>query len=319
MEYRKIDILDLPISVVSLGTWAFGSDEWWGPQSKKDSFSVLKKAIEGNITLIDTAPVYGRGYSETLIGEFIKKHSLRNKVILATKLGLGWEGRRIFHSLKPERMRQEIQESMDRLQTDYFDLYQVHWHDPDTPIKDTALVMDEFYKNGRIRSIGVSNYTVEQISEFMEHSPLHFLQPPYNMFKRDIEKDIIPFCIKHKICIINYIPLHSGILTGKFFFQDVPVPNDVCRKKHRDLHEPLFSINKEILTKVKTIADKYNKTLTQLVLKWTYMQQGITSVISGARNIFQIEDILGSTDWELEQKDIDNINEILKERDEKIS
>ena len=183
MEYRRISKVNIEISVLGLGTWAFGGDAWWGPQKDVDSLSVLEKAINEGINLIDTAPVYGKGHSEELIGKFLKKKRLRDKVIIATKLGLSWKNGRIYRDLSRKRMLEEIDESRRRLQTDYIDIYQVHWPDPNTPIAETATVMYEFYKKGLIRAIGVSNYSVEQMQEFMKYSPLHTLQPPYNMFK----------------------------------------------------------------------------------------------------------------------------------------
>ncbi len=318
MEYRKVFQVNIEISVIGLGTWAFGGDIWWGSQEDSNSIAVLKKALEAGINLIDTAPVYGRGHSEKLIGKFLKEKKVREKVIIATKLGLSWKNGRIYRDLSRRRMLEEIDESRKRLQTDYIDIYQVHWPDSNTPIAETATTMYEFYKKGLIKAIGVSNYSVEQMQEFMKYSPLHTLQPPYNMFKRDIEKDIIPFCVENNISILSYIPLYSGILTGKFF-KTTKIPSDLCRKNHKDLKEPLFSINKKILEKIEKIALKYNKSLTQLVLNWTYHQRGITSILVGARNLAQLEENLGALNWILRNQDFKEIEKILKEREIEIS
>lgn len=315
MEYRKIQNQERESSAIGLGTWAFGSDIWWGNQNDKDSLSVLEKAINSGVNLIDTAPIYGKGHSEELIGRFFKKNGRREEVVLATKLGLSWHGRRVYHNLKRKRMIEEIDESRKRLQTDYIDIYQVHWPDVDTPIKETAQVMYEFYSKGLIKVIGVSNYSVLQMKEFMKHSPLQTLQPPYNMFRREIEADIIPFCIENNISIISYIPLQSGILTGKFFFTETKIPKDLCRKKHRDLGEFFFSLNKEVLKNINEIASKYNKTLTQFVLNWTCHKKGITSVLAGARSINQLEENLGAVDWYIEEEDFRKVEEILEERE----
>ena len=146
MEYRKIN--NLKLSVLSLGTWAFGGDKWWGKQNDEDSRQVLSVALDKGMTTIDTAPVYGRGRSESVISSFLRKRNLRKKVILATKVGLSWQGSKILHNLKVKRMLEEFDESRKRLETDYFDIYQVHWPDPDTPIAETASLMYEFYKKG---------------------------------------------------------------------------------------------------------------------------------------------------------------------------
>jgi len=314
MEYR--DFLGFRISVLGLGTWAFGSDKWWGPQSDEDSFAVLEEAVKAGINLIDTAPVYGRGHSEEIVGEFLKKEKIRERIVLATKVGLSWEGKRICRNLKRERMLEEIDASRRRLKTDYIDIYQVHWPDPNTPLKETAETMYEFYRKKIIKAIGVSNFSVKEMKEFMKYSPLHFLQPPYNMFRRECEEEIIPFCIENNIGILGYIPLHSGILTGKFFFENVKIPSDLCRKNHIDLKEPRFSINKETLAKIKKIAEKYKKTLTQFVLNWTYHQKGIVSILVGARNKRQIKENLESVGWQIEKEDYDRIEEILSLREE---
>ncbi len=319
MEYRVLKIANLKASAVSLGTWAFGGDKWWGKQEDRDSAGVLETAIKSGVTTIDTAPVYGRGRSESIIGAFIKKRNLRQKIVLATKLGLSWQGPKISHNLKKQRMLQELDESRKRLKTDYFDIYQVHWPDPNAEVAETAFLMHKFYQNGIIKAVGLSNHSVVQMKEFMKHSPIHALQSPYNMFKRGIEEDILPFCIENNIAILAYIPLHSGILTGKFFFDNAAIPDDLCRRNHRDLREPLFSINKDILSRLKNIADKYKKTLAQLVLNWTLKQKGITSILVGARNINQIEENIGAVGWSIEACDIKEIERILRERKTKIS
>ena len=179
--------------------------------------------------------------------------------------------------------------------------------------------MGDFYKKGLIKSVGVSNYSVEQMKEFMKSSPLHVLQPPYNMFRREIERDIIPFCINNNIAVIGYIPLDSGILTGKFFFNNVKVPDDLCRKNHQDLSEPFFLINKHCLRQLKDIAVKYKKTLTQLVINWTQSRKGITSIIVGARKPYQVRENIEGIGWKIEKQDGQKIENILKAREDEIN
>lgn len=319
MEYKTLGTTYIKVSVLCLGTWAFGGDRWWGPQKDEDSWRVLKIATEKGINFIDTAPVYGRGHSEKIIGEFIKQNQLRNRIVIATKVGLRWQNGRIYHDLRKDTMLKEIEESLKRLQTDYIDVYQIHWPDKNTPIKESAKVMGKLFREGVIKAVGVSNYSVEQIKEFIEFCPLHVVQPPYNMFSRQIEKDLIPFCIENNIAIINYIPLHSGILTGKFFFENISTPQDLCRKNHLDLKEPRLSINKHTLERIKQISIKYNKTLTQFVLNWTYHRPGITSTIVGARNKKQIQENLGAVGWKISSEDLEIIEKILEEREYKLN
>ncbi|MCF7873310.1 MAG: aldo/keto reductase [Candidatus Omnitrophica bacterium] len=319
MDYRKINNIDLPISAVTLGTWAFGGDIWWGSQEDKSSVEVMDEAVRAGITMIDTAPVYGRGRSEKVIGDFLRKHKVRDKVAVATKLGLDWQGPKILHNLTKKRMLEEVDLSRSRLQTDYFDLYQVHWPDPNTPIAETAQTMYKLKQKGIIKAVGVSNYSVNQISEFMKYCPLDCLQPEYSMFKRDIESEIVPICQKNNIAIISYAPLYSGLLTGKFFLKSSTIPNDRNRKlKSFHFAEPYFSINKETLEKLEKIASNYQKTLTQLVINWNFSQTGITSSIVGSRKLKQLKENLGSMGWKLSGKDLMQINEILKQRVKKI-
>ncbi|MBD3263904.1 MAG: hypothetical protein GF375_02230 [Candidatus Omnitrophica bacterium] len=317
---RRIPSLDIEVSPVCLGTWAFGGDKWWGKQEDKDSMGVLHGVVERGINFIDTAPVYGRGRSERVIGGFFKKTGLREKIILATKVGLSWEGPRIIHNLSARRMGEEVDESRKRLKTDYLDLYQVHWPDPHTPIGETAEMMYSFYKNGTVKSIGVSNYSVSQMQEFRKYSPLHCLQPEYSMFNRSIEKETVNYCLENNIAIISYAPLYSGLLTGKFFLNGAAVPEDINRKmKSKDLSEPLYSINKTFLLKLDGIASKYGKTLTQLAINWNFSQRGIISSIVGMRNEIQAEENLGSMGWSISDDDKKEIDSLLAQRSEEIN
>jgi len=319
MNYRSLGKSDLEPSVLALGTWAFGNDRWWGNQSDKHSQEVLELAIESGVNLIDTAPVYGRGHSERVIGAFLKNRGLREKVILATKLGLSWEGRNIFHNLTTQRMLEELDESRKRLDTDYFDLYQVHWPDPETPIAKTAETMHQFYQKKIIKAVGLSNYSVEQMQEFMKYCPLHCLQPQYSMFFRDIETEVLPFCREREISVITYAPLYSGILSGKFFLEGVQVPLDLNRKiKDKEFKEPRISINTQALQGLKEIASSYQKTLSQLAINWNFSQNGVTSAISGMRSRNQFEDNIGSCGWEMSGEDMARITKILDAREANI-
>ena len=217
-------------------------------------------------------------------------------------------------------MLEEIDESRTRLQTDYIDIYQVHWPDPDTPIQETAQTVLEFYEKGIIKAVGVSNYSAKQMEEFKKYCPLHSTQPQYSMFERNIESNTVPFCIENNISILSYAPLYSGVLTGKFFFDNAPIPTDINRKmKKTDFEEPKLSINKETLEKLKAIAKNYDKNLTQLAINWNLNQKGITSTLVGTRNIRQLEDNLGGEGWEMSDEDMEKISLILKEREEAIS
>ena len=296
-----------------MGTWAFGNDFWWGKQDDGVSMEVMRKAVEAGVNFIDTAPFYGMGHSEKLVGKFLAESGRRKDIVLATKLGLDASVKG-FCNLKRDRMLREIEDSLERLQTDYIDLYQIHWPDPALPVEESALTMREFYDQGIIRAVGVSNYSVSEMKQFMDNCPLHSLQPPYNMFNREIEDSILPFCVESGLSVINYSPLHGGVLTGKFFLDGAKIPGDTRRKSIKDLKEPYFSINRGILEQLKTIAGRYGRTLSQFVLNWTMHRPGITSVIFGARTPEQLNDNIGSCVWSIKMDDLEKIEEILNKR-----
>ena len=319
MKYNKIENTDIKLSEFAIGSWSFGNDAAWGKQDDNVSYEVMLKAINAGVNLIDTAPVYGRGHSEEVVGKFLKDSGLREKVIVATKLGLSWKGPLVLHDLRKKRMLEEIDRSLKRLDTDYIDIYQIHWPDEKTPIEEMAEMMFRFLNEKKIRAVGVSNFSVSQMEIFAKHCPLHVCQPQYSMFKRDIEKDVLPFCQDNDISTLVYGPLHGGILTGKFNLDNAPKPKDWTRNNfYNDLKEPKFSINTKIMEKLFTIAKKYNKTLGQLVLAWTIAQKGVSSLLIGSRNLEQFNSNLGGFSFDIEQADNLKIQELLTLREQTI-
>jgi len=319
MNYHNLGSSSVAIPQFIVGSWAFGGDAWWGTQDDADSVSVMRAALAEGITTFDTAPVYGKGHSEEVIGSYLAERGIRAQAVLATKLGLSWNSTgRIDHDLSQKRMLQEIEESRGRLRTDYLDLYQVHWPDPKSPVAAVAETMNRFYQQHLIRAIGVSNFSIEQLEEFIRHAPLHCLQSPYNMFNRDLESEIVPFCRQKNIALIVYVPLCSGVLTGKFFFGE-KVPQDICRRKHKELGRERFHSNKNTVQQLKSIADTYHKSLAQLVLCWTAMQEGVTGVIVGCRNERQFKENLGGFNWQISSADLEAIGEILDQREQSLS
>ncbi len=320
MESRKLGNSDIEVTTLALGTWAFGGDRWWGKQKDLDSQKTLYRAIELGINFIDTAPIYGNGHSEQVIAEALKKERLRDKIILATKAGLRWEypeSETSFYNLKRESILKEVEDSLRRLNTGVIDLYQAHFPDASTPIEETAETLYKLYQQGKIRTVGVSNFSVDQMQQFLKSCPLHSLQPRYSMFRREIENETLPFCIKNNIAVIAYSPLDSGVLTGKFFFGE-KIPQDKVRSINYDLKEENFALNKEAIIKLKEVASKYKKTLSQLALNWVIAQKGITSAIVGARRPAQIEENTGSAGWRIAKEDMETIESILQEREKAI-
>jgi len=299
-------------SRVGLGTWAIG--EWmWGPQKKEDSLATVKAALDKGITLIDTAPAYGFGRSEEIIGQAVEEYGTRDDIILATKVTLEWdEDQNVYRNGSKERIFKEIEDSLDRLRTDYVDVYQVHWPDPLTPIKETAKTMKELYDDGIIKAIGVSNYSTEQMSEFRKYSPLHSCQPPYNMFERQIEDDILPYCKENDIYLITYGALCRGMLSGKMS-KDRKFEGDDLRNTDPKFQEPRFSQYLNSVDKLEEFAqNKYNKEIISLAVRWI-LDQGVETALWGARNPSQVEPFDKVMGWNLNEEDIKRIEQIIKE------
>lgn len=325
MQYRNLGNTELKIPVVSFGAWAIGGWLWGGTDDDK-AIRAIHKAIDLGMNCIDTAPVYGFGHSETIVGEAIK--GKRDKVIIATKCGLRWdlnEGEfffdtvdrnnnplKVYKNLKPKSIRYECENSLRRLKIDVIDLYQCHWPDRTTPLEDTMDILLTLQKEGKIRYIGVSNFTVEMMQTCLKKGRIESNQPKYNALERDIEKDILPFCREHNISVLAYSPIAQGLLTGKVTLERSFPQGDLRKDK------PMFSlVNRRrvlnMLEKVKPIADGYNISLGQLFIAWTIHQPGITTALVGARNEEQVEENAKAGDIALTDSDIQAINRALAE------
>src|SRR5216684_8352548 len=214
MERADIPGTPLRVSRVAIGTWAIGG--WmWGGTDEAESVATIRAAFDQGINAVDTAPVYGFGRSEEIVGKAIADGRLRSRVLIATKAGLQWEGGRVSRNASHSRILREVEDSLRRLQTDYIDVYQVHWPDPLITIEETAEAMHTLFEQGKIRAIGVSNFSVGQMERFRRVAPLHVLQPPYNLFERGVETDLLPYCRKHGIAMLGYGALCRGLLSGR--------------------------------------------------------------------------------------------------------
>src|ERR1700716_4051014 len=214
MQLTEIPGPALKVSPVAIGTWAIGG--WmWGGTDEAESISTIRGALEHGINIVDTAPVYGFGHSEEIVGKAIAEGHLRSRVVIATKAGLEWAGGRVTRNASRARILQEIDDSLRRLRTDYIDIYQVHWPDPLVPMEETASAMASLYDQGKIRAIGVSNFSVAQMEAFRRVAPLHVLRSPYNLFERGIEDEILPYCRRNNIAVLGYGALCRGLLSGR--------------------------------------------------------------------------------------------------------
>jgi aryl-alcohol dehydrogenase-like predicted oxidoreductase len=311
METAHIAGTPVTVSRVALGTWAIGG--WmWGGTDESESIATIRAALEDGITLVDTAPVYGFGRSEEIVGKALVEGGLRSGAVIATKVGLEWRDGNVFRNSSRERILRECEDSLRRLQTDHIDIYQVHWPDPLVPIEETAAAMHELFRQGKIGAIGVSNYSVTQMQRFRDVAPLHVMQPPYNLFERAIEADILPYCHKNDIATLGYGALCRGLLSGKMR-ADTAFSGDDLRKMDPKFQAPRFS---QYLAAVKKLDDfaqaRFGKRVIHLAVRWM-LDQGITSALWGARHPEQLEPVAEVAGWSLSDSDKTEIDRILKE------
>jgi len=321
MQTRKLGYTDLYLTTVGLGTWAIGGGGWaygWGPQDDADSIRTIQRALDLGINWIDTAAVYGLGHSEEIVGKAIRGR--RDQVIIATKCGLVWdEGSTTpYGRLKAWSVRREVEASLRRLGVDVIDLYQIHWPNPDEDIEEAWATIADLVREGKIRYAGVSNFSVEQMKRIQPIHPIASLQPPYNMLRRDIEAEILPFCAANDIGVIVYSPMASGVLTEKFSRQWVAsLPDDDWRKKYSGhLQEPELSANLALVEGLKAIAARYGRTVSQLAIAWTLRRPEVTAAIVGARRPEQIEQTAPAADWVLPPEVLAEIDDLLARRAE---
>ncbi|RKE56939.1 aldo/keto reductase [Sphingobacterium detergens] len=300
MEYRKLGKTDLELSAITYGAFAIGGN-MWGGNEKKDSIESVRASIDHGVTTLDTAPFYGFGLSEEMIGEAIKGYD-RSTIQLLTKFGLVWDGSNqgkgefffdaeedgktipVYKYASKASVIKEVEDSLRRLQTDYIDLLQIHWPDNTTAIAETMEALDLLLQQGKIRAAGVSNYSVEQVSEAQNSIQIASNQVGYSMLNRGIEQDLIPYALQHDLGIIVYSPMERGLLTGKYFNEGKLKEND-----HRNGYFQQFDLKKvkTFLDTIGPVAADKGISLSQLVLRWTSLQPAITVVLAGARNAEQ--------------------------------
>jgi aryl-alcohol dehydrogenase-like predicted oxidoreductase len=311
MELAQIAGTSLKVSRVALGTWAIGG--WmWGGTDEAESIATIRATLDHDINLIDTAPAYGFGRSEEIVGKAIAEGGLRSRVVIATKVGLEWEGDQVRRNASPQRIFQEVDESLRRLRTDHIDIYQVHWPDPLVAIEETAAAMHSLLKQGKIRAIGVSNFSVEQMKRFGAVAPLHVAQPPYNLFERGIEQDVLPYCQELGIAMLGYGALCRGLLSGRMRANTVFTGDDL-RRVDPKFRAPRFAQYRAAVDRLNRYAcDHLDTRVIQLAVRWV-LDQGITSALWGARRPHQLTSVDGVSGWHIEATAKSQIDNILKE------
>ena len=315
MQKRKLGESGLELTAMGLGTWAIGGP-WqygWGPQEDKDSIETILHAVELGINWIDTAPIYGCGHSEEVIGQAFKQ--LRQKPIVATKCGLLWNKKREkINDLTRDSIFRECNESLDRLGIDCIDLYQMHWPIPDEQIEQAWDAMARCVEAGKVRFLGACNVSMEQIQRLQKVWPVAAIQPPYSMLDRAVEKKLLAYCGENHIGVVCYSPMQKGLLTGKFTAEYLKTmsPDDHRLLRDKDFQSPRFEKNIAIVNELKKIAAEYGKTVAQLAIAWVLRRPEVTAAIVGARKPKQIEQTAPAGDWTLDTEIIEKVEAILK-------
>jgi aryl-alcohol dehydrogenase-like predicted oxidoreductase len=308
MEFADIPGTELRVSRITLGTWAIGG--WmWGGTDEAESIATIRAAFTHGINVIDTAPVYGFGRSEEIVGRALAD-GLRDRALIATKCGLEWHDGKITRNGSSENIMRGIEDSLKRLRTDRIDIYQVHWPDPSRPIAETARAIRELYEQGTIRAIGVSNFSVKQMDEFRAVSPLHVLQPPYNLFERGIEAEILPYCKKHSIATLGYGALCRGLLSGRMR-ADTKFSGDDLRRNDPKFQPDRFPQYLEAVDRLEHFArGRYGTRVIELAVRWV-LDQGITTALWGARRPDQLAPVEAVMGWSLDAAAKAEIDRIL--------
>jgi aryl-alcohol dehydrogenase-like predicted oxidoreductase len=308
IETIAIEGLTTPVSRIGLGTWAIGG--WmWGGTDEKDSIAVIRRALDSGVNLIDTAPVYGFGASEEIVGKALAD-GYRHKAVIATKVALEWRDGAVFRNSSPERIRQEVEDTLRRLRTDYIDLYQVHWPDPLVPIEETAAVLDALRKEGKVRALGVSNFSPEQMDAFRRVAPLSATQPPYNLFERDIDRDVLPYAKQHGLVALAYGALCRGLLAGRIGVE-TRFEGDDLRQRDPKFREPRRAQYVAAVKALNVFArDNFDKSVLALAVRWV-LDRGPTIALWGARRPAQLDGVDDVFGWRLDEKAFQQIDAII--------
>jgi aryl-alcohol dehydrogenase-like predicted oxidoreductase len=310
METIEIRGTGLRPSRIGLGTWAIGG--WmWGGTDEETAVHTIHAAIERGITLIDTAPIYGFGRSEEIVGRALADDDRRRRVVLATKVGLEWRGEgQVYRNSTRARIVREVEDSLRRLRTDVIDIYQIHWPDLETPFEETATTMRMLFEQGKIRAIGVSNYSPEQMAAFRAAAPLHTAQPPYNLFEREIDHDVLPYCRQHGIATLTYGALCRGLLSGRMT-AGTRFEGDDLRRIDPKFQSPRYAQYLSAVQRLDRFArERYGKRVIHLALRWLLDRPGVSVALWGARRPQQLAPVDEVIGWSLDaasQAEVDRI------------
>lgn len=308
MRYVQLGKTGLEVSELALGTWAYGGD--WGSFDEEEAKATIRRAVELGVTLFDTAQAYGFGISERLLGDTLWKVTRRDQVVVATKGGLRMDGENLLRDNSAGWLRAGVESSLRNLRIEYIDLYQLHWPDLRTPPEETAGALEKLVGEGKIRHVGVSNYDPKQMAELASHGRVEALQPPYHMFHRDIEDEILPYTSGHGIGVLVYGPLAHGMLAGRMT-PDTTFPADDWRSHSPDFNGERFETNLRVVDRLREFAQSRGIPLAQLAVAWTVSNPCVDVAIVGARRPSQLDGLTPASEIQLSESDRDRIDLIL--------
>ncbi len=305
-------VAGVKVSRVGLGTWAIGGSEW-GTVPDEAAIATILSAVDRGINLIDTAPIYGRGHAEEIIGKAMRAHGRRDAFYVATKAGLEWNERGVFANSTAPRLRQELEDSLRRLRTDFIDLYQIHWPDTLVPVAEVAGLFAEFQREGKVRAIGVSNFSVAQMEEFRSVAPLASNQPPYNLFEREIDGGVLPWCAANGVAVLTYSSLCRSLLGGRVH-RGMKFDEKDIRAVDPKFQEPRFS---QYMTAVERLGEfaltRYGKSVVELAARWVLDRPGVSVALWGAKRPDQLDAVAGVDGWNLDASAMAEIDRIVAE------
>jgi aryl-alcohol dehydrogenase-like predicted oxidoreductase len=308
MHDVRLGRTDLRVSTVAFGTWAFGGE--WGAVDADAATATIGRAVEHGITLFDTAQAYGFGQSERILGDALWARLRREDAVIATKGGLRRQGDRLVRDTSAAWLRQGVEESLCNLGTDYIDLYQLHWPDPRTPVADTGAALAELVAEGKLRHVGVSNYSPAEMDDLRTFVAVETLQPPYHLFRREIEAKVLPYCAEHDIGVLVYGPLAHGLLGGRMSPQTTFGPDD-WRSHSPDFGGDAFAANLAVVAELEAVAADRGISLPTLAVAWTLAHPAVDVAIVGARRPTHLADSVAAADVKLEGEDLREIDRIM--------
>ena len=315
MQKRQLGNSDLIITPIGVGQWAMGGGGWafsWGPQDDSESIAAIHAGLDAGMNWIDTAPVYGLGHAETVLGEALK--GMANKPYIFTKCERCWdETGAIIKRLKRDSLRKECEESLRRLQVDVIDLYQIHWPEPDEDIEEGWETLIRLKEEGKVRWLGVSNFSLAQMKRIVPMGHVTSLQPPYNLLAREIEGELLPYCAAQGIGILAYSPMHSGLLTGKMTRERIAAMSpDDHRQRRPQFQEPLLTRNLGLVEKLREVGSRHGRSPGEAAIAWVLRKEEVTGAIVGLRSAAQLAGVIGAGEFRLSGGEIEEIEGALQ-------